>query len=162
MLTFNIGEPKLLSMMVNATGIDPGKLTFLFSIIVNEVSYGFKCMVMADKTTVTIPSLETIIKDIKPGEYPARLDVFGDKYYMCPFNEPIAIVAPVKLAVTFADNKEVPAIAIKTTVIDEPPLSTPAYVQPNREPVEESKPVKKQSKFAREFTNFKKVEKNEV
>jgi hypothetical protein len=64
--------------------------------------------------------------------------------------------------VTFADNKEVPAIAIKTTVIDEPPLSTPAYVQPNREPVEESKPVKKQSKFAREFTNFKKVEKNEV
>ena len=153
MLTFNIGESKSLNMTVNATGIDPSRLTYLFSIEVGEVSYGFKCAYKVDRTSVTIAPLEKIIKDIKAGEYSARLDIFGDKYYMCPFSEKIRVIAPVKMDVSFeGDEKPGKDKKIETKVkIEEVEIIEEPTVK------QEEKKEKKNS-FKDKFTNFKRTE----
>ena len=150
MLTFNLGESKSLNMSIDATGIDPSHLTYLFSIDVDNVLYGFKCTYKADKTSVTIPSLDSIIKNVKAGEYSAQLHIFGDKYYMCPFSEKVKIISPIKMKVEF-EGDESPGkekkVEVKTTIKED-------VIQ--EETKEDS--IKKTSSFKDKFQKFKKTE----
>jgi hypothetical protein len=87
----------------------------VFNIIIGQVTYGFDCVFNSDKASVTIPPLETIIKDLSTEECKVRLDIFGENYYMCPFTETAKLVIPVQVSVSVEEDKPI-NVEVKATI----------------------------------------------
>jgi hypothetical protein len=98
-LTFDADKDKNISMLVETSGIDDKEnLNFTFNIIVDNVRYGFPCMLEGDKVKINIPALSGIINGVKTGKYSASLDVTGDsKCFLQPFKEEVSIVKTPKM-----------------------------------------------------------------
>ena len=112
-------------MAIESQGISSDKLKFTFTIDTGEVSYGFPCTFNEGRVEVDIPPLSEIIKDLKSGNYDARLDVTGDdKYYLKPFDEQIIIkLAPSikKIKLQDTDVQESIGVMVSSLIeIDEP------------------------------------------
>ncbi len=122
-MNFDADKLKQISMVVETSNVDEDQLDFTFNIKVGGVKYGFPCTLKENKVSIEIPALNSVIKDLKEGDYNASLEVTGDgKYYLKPFNENITITQSPKMNVLIDDDdndvKESMNILINT-LIDE-------------------------------------------
>ena len=151
MLIFDASKNKKIQMAIESQGISSDKLKFTFTIDTGDVSYGFPCMFNEGRVEVDIPPLQDIIKDLKSGNYDARLDVTGDdKYYLKPFDEQIIIkLAPTIKKVEIRDNDVQESIGVmvsKLIEIDDEPEE-----KIDEEKIDEKPEDKKESKPKRFF-----------
>ncbi len=123
-MIFNADQHKKISMVVETSNVNNDDLDFTFSVKVCGIKYGFPCKMVENKVSIDIPALNTIIKDLKEGDYAASLEVTGDgKYYLQPFNENITIKQTPKINVLIDDEdtdiKEGIEILVSTLIDDE-------------------------------------------
>lgn len=120
MLIFDASKNKKIQMAIESQGISDDKLRFTFTIDTGGVSYGFPCTFNEGRVEVDIPPLSEVIKDLKAGNYQARLDVTGDdKYYLKPFDEQVIIkIDPVikKVDITEQDVSEEIKLAVSSLI----------------------------------------------
>jgi len=99
MLTLNTDEDKKLQFEVTIQGIDHKKLVGRLKFVVEGVEYGFPVEILSDHISVEVPPLDDIVKmGLREGEViDCKLDVFGDGFYLNPWNGQFKLKTPVKM-----------------------------------------------------------------
>ncbi len=119
-IEFDKRKEKNLIMMVEKSGVEDDKLKLTFNIDINNVKYGFDCKLKENKVIINVPALDSIVKDLKPGEYKATLDITGsDKYFMQPFNENIEVIDIPEVIVDKESLKETKLFMTVSELIDD-------------------------------------------
>ena len=132
MIVFDADKSKSISMLIETSNIENDGLEFTFIIEVNNIKYGFPCILSENKVNIEVPVLKGIINDLKNGEYNASLQVTGDdKYWLEPFNEKVKIEVKPKMNVILDkdDIKEELELSISSIIEDDT----------NKKPVKEEK-----------------------
>ena len=136
-------------MAIESQGISSDKLKFTFTIDTGEVSYGFPCSFNEGRVEVDIPPLSEVIRDLKSGNYDARLDVTGDdKYYLKPFDEQIIVkLAPTIKKIDIKDNDVQESIGIMVSQLieidDEPEEKIDDKIEEKEEKVDKKTGISK-------------------
>ena len=99
-IIFEANKEKKLSMLVEVENVDNNDLTYTFNIKIDNVVYGFPCSIKENKIEITIPALDTVIKEVKSGTYDAYLDVIEEnKFHSRPYEEQVKIEQQPKIDV---------------------------------------------------------------
>jgi hypothetical protein len=99
MLTLNTDENRSLQFEVTIQGIDHKKLNGSLKFVVDGIEYGFPVEILSDHISVEVPPLDDIIKiGLREGEViHCKLDVFGDGFYLNPWNGEFKLKTPVRM-----------------------------------------------------------------
>jgi len=118
-LKFDVGKNKIISMMVETSGIEkPEVLDFTFSISVDGVKYGFPCVLEEGKVNITIPPLNKVIKNLKEGKYQASLDVTdGNSFFIQPYSDEVEIMSKPMIDVIVDDESQTSMVEKVSAVI---------------------------------------------
>ena len=152
MLIFDASKNKKIQMAIESQGITDDKLKFTFTIDTGEVSYGFPCTFNEGKVEVDVPPLSEVIKDLKSGNYDARLDVTGDdKYYLKPFDEQVIVkLSPTIKKVNIQDNDIQESMSVMISKLIESDVD-PDKEQFNGKVVEKEETIEPEKKVKKRF-----------
>lgn len=137
MFKLNTKEGKTLNFQIELSGIDYDQLEGSLRFIVDNIEYGFPVKIEQGSISVNIPALSEILpKDImKEGEkLQGKLEVYGNGYYMNPWNGEFVFEVPVKVEATIIEEVEVskkPSIEVITPKI----TKTKESIKENKEDV---------------------------
>lgn len=141
MIQLKANEAKTLQFDVLVEGIEKKLLQFKFRLQIENVEYGFPCVIEGDKIKVSIPALETILREEKPGIFQCRLEGVGDdKYFLQTWNDSVEIKIEPRVVVK-------PELPIEESVSPQS-LKVKAYLESDKPSVviEEKKETKKEKK----------------
>lgn len=185
-MKFNYSKNKILFFDIVIEGLDQEKLTYIFSIKINDVNFGFEGGYKNGKVKFEIEPFKNFLRDkiIEEGKsYEAKMIVHDDKIFSLPFNGSIKFeVSPEITAKLTSENTKTKSItkpSVKVTEIkvkEEPSkddivsylaekvksFSKPSPVKPKKEKViQEKKVVKTKKKKAVVKETAKKTKKYE-
>jgi hypothetical protein len=154
MLIFDASKNKKIQIVIESQGIASDKLKFTFTIDTGTVSYGFPCMFNEGRVEVDIPPLAEVIKDLKSGNYDARLDVTGDdKYYLKPFDEQVVVkLAPSIKKVELQDDDVSESIGVMVSQLIEVEETTEDKIEEEKDDKEEGKKSEKKTGISAFFS----------
>ena len=88
-------------------GIETRMLSSKFRIIIDGIEYGFPCKIEGDKVKISVPALDTILKESKAGVYKARLEVVGNNAFLVPWEDEIEIKIEPKVIATVEKSHDI-------------------------------------------------------
>ena len=117
-MELDLTKSKILFFDVEVTGLDTNQIGFMLRINVNEVEYGFKGIVDQGKVKVVIPALGTVLKsEVDSAKaYEAKLDVFDNKFLVCPWRDSINFTVPMTASAKLTNSESGPSEKVKPTV----------------------------------------------
>lgn len=107
MLKLDTNNKKKLKFDVQISGIDSNLLEGALRLVIEGVEYGFPAKFSSNSIEVEVPPLTTVVKEIKDDTVAnARLDVYGNGYYINPWKQDILVKKTIKVEATMHQEVE--------------------------------------------------------
>ena len=107
---------------IEIQGIDYKQLQGSLKFIVEDVEYGIPVSINETSIEVDIPPLKNVIKNLANEKIDSKLEIYGDGFYMKPWQEEVKIEIPAEVKVELKENnvnEEKEKKYIKTTTLNE-------------------------------------------
>ena len=122
MIKFNTSKEKTLKFDITVEGISPSVLTYTLRLSENNVDYGFPGKIKNGEVVVTIPPLNTIMKQDRINELKkVKLEIHdaGKSYYMKPFEDTILIEKEPTLELKIKEDNDIVTESLTVKVKDD-------------------------------------------
>jgi len=147
-------EAKSMQFDITVHGVDYSVLKGSLKFMIEGVEYGFPVDIRKDEIAVEVPALDEVIKRglVDGSEVECKLDVFGDGFYMSPWEGEFKLLTParVEARMVYSDSSRGsgPSIKIKNSSLDSS-NKTIVKEDKNSDKVDESKEteIKTESKL---------------
>lgn len=121
MMKLNSNESRSLEFGASIQGVDSSKLEGSLKLRLGNIDYGFPVQIKENEIIVDIPKLDEIIKEelLKDDTVvEAKLEIFGEGFYLNPWNGNFHIKVPVKIEASIKEDADmtVKQPEIKVTV----------------------------------------------
>lgn len=129
-------------------GIDYNVLQGSLKFMIEGVEYGFPVNVLKDEIAVDVPALDEIIKKglIDGSEVECKLDIFGEGFYMSPWEGQFKLITPARVEATmvYSDSSRgsKPSVTLTNKSKD---TSKQTIVKEGKKEVKEEKEIKTES-----------------
>jgi len=117
-------EAKSMQFDITVHGVDYSVLRGSLKFMIEGVEYGFPVDIRKDEIAVEVPALDEVIKRglVDGNEVECKLDVFGDGFYMSPWEGEFKLITParVEARMVYSDSSRGsgPSIKIKNSSMD--------------------------------------------
>ncbi len=106
-MKLDITESKNISFEVSIQGIDHTLLEGALRLKINEIEYGFPIKINSNSIEAEIPVLSEIVKNIENGsDCEAKLEIYGEGFYLKPWNETLTLQSPVKVKAVIKEDDQ--------------------------------------------------------
>lgn len=107
MLKLDTNDKKKLKFDVQIAGIDSNLLEGALRLVIEGVEYGFPATFTSNSIEISLPALSSVIKELKEDTIAhARLDVYGNGYYINPWKEEILVKNSVQVRAQFKEENK--------------------------------------------------------
>ncbi len=119
MLKLDVRSKRTLTFDVEIEGVDYTALTSSLRFNIDTIEYGFSGEVTSGKIEIVIPPLNEVIKRPLKNEeiVKCKLEVFGDGFYLMPWEGEFEIESPVNVKVKLKENKPKPKVTAKISEV---------------------------------------------
>lgn len=95
-MELDLTKDKSLLFDIEVTGLDTDQIGFVLRIDIDGIEYGFRGSIEHGKIKIVIPAFNKFLKTSIDLEkvYNVRLDVFDNKFLVCPWKDTVKFIAP--------------------------------------------------------------------
>lgn len=114
MLDINVKDIRELNFEMDVSGVASDQLEARLRIVVDNIEYGIPAKITSKEIQIEIPPLKRLVqRELQEGEtFEARLDVFGDGYYLKPWSDTFKVHNPVVVEAKLKGDTSTPKVKV--------------------------------------------------
>lgn len=117
MLDINVKDIRELNFEMDVSGVSSDQLEARLRIVVDNIEYGIPAKITSKEIQVEIPPLKRLVqRELQEGEtFEARLDVFGEGYYLKPWTDSFKVHNPVVVEAKLKGDEKTPKVKVSVS-----------------------------------------------
>ena len=129
-MKINANETKHIKFSVNVQGVDIRDIKGHVRLIKDDIEYGFPVKTSNGKIEVSIPPLNTIVKEEinEKDKFDAKLEIIANKTYLNPWADTVVVEMPMKVEAQISEEENIEEetdLDVKVGIIEEKNIEEP-------------------------------------